>query len=124
MTTPDNNPPPSAPQSQFKAILDKLPLLQFAGAIIIAICATWTTLQITQVNHANQVNNLAAEVLNTKETMRDLKNSHDKQIQEMRSEMVSKTFLDARIDMVLKLQQATREDVNTLRQTLERQHYR
>ncbi len=43
------------PKSKWKEFLDNFPIFQFVGAGIIGLCATWTTVQLTQNSQAAEM---------------------------------------------------------------------
>ena len=54
------------PKSKFKEMVDTFPIIQFVGAGLIGLVATWTTVQLTQ-------NSQAAEIRRNKEEIEQLK---------------------------------------------------
>ncbi|HEX8637363.1 MAG TPA: hypothetical protein VF692_04825 [Pyrinomonadaceae bacterium] len=65
-------------KSNFRQWLDAAPILQFVGAGIIGLCATWTTVQLTQ-------NSQAAEIRRASE-----------RIEKLEKESVSRELFDER----------------------------
>ena len=89
-------------KSAIRRWFDALPILQFVGAGVIGLCATWTTIQLTQ-------NSQAAEIRETRNKVTALEASFDKQKQadekkfdDLRKTIVTKEVFDERTNTILK----------------------
>lgn len=75
----------SSPKSGLKNWLDTFPILQFVGAGIIGLCATWTTIQLTQNSQAAEIrrNSEKIEKLEKESVSRELFDERTKNIENL-----------------------------------------
>lgn len=89
-------------KSSFRRWFDALPFLQFVGAGVIGLCATWTTIQLTQNSQAAEIRETRTKVT-ALETLIDKQNdTHDKKFDELKKSMVTKDVFDERTNTILK----------------------
>lgn len=107
-------PLPEPEKSQWKIWLEKLPLIQWIGAAVVGICVTWSTLQVTQASQIYEINAIKTDNAAFKLYIQNLKNDRDKQLDEIKKDMVTDNLFDERTNMILKqidlLRQERKED--------------
>lgn len=84
-------------KSKWREFLDAAPILQFIGAGLIGLVATWTTIQLTQNSQASEIRRSAEKIekLERESVAKDLFEERTKTIiekQKEQSEMLQKIF--------------------------------
>lgn len=101
-------------KSKLRMFWDALPLLQWIGGGIVALCAAWTTIQLTQ-------NSQAAELRETKNKVAAL----ELQVNNDVDRKVTREVFDERTNAILKQlevnRKENREDLKNLENRLDRQ---
>ncbi len=75
-------------RSKWQGLTEAFPLMQFIGGVIIAVCATWTTIQLTQNSQAAEIRRVSEKVerLEKDSTPRELFDERTKTILEKQKE--------------------------------------
>ena len=81
-------------KSKWKEFLDNFPIIQFVGAGLIGLVATWTTIQLTQ-------NSQAAEI----------RRNHER-IEKLEKESVTRELFDERTKTIIEKQKETNDLIN------------
>ena len=104
----------------FEGFQKYLPSIQWALTIIVAIAVFVLSFKDGQTSQAAQIQDLRSSVEQLKARQSELKTARDKQIDELRADLVTKQNLQDKFDTLLKLQELTREDVKGLRDEIQR----
>jgi hypothetical protein len=86
----------SSQKSKWQSFSEAFPVVQFVGGVIIAVCATWTTIQLTQ-------NSQAAEIRRNGE-----------RIEKLEKESTPRELFDERTRTILDKQKETNDLINKL----------
>jgi hypothetical protein len=85
---------PISQKSKWQAFNEAFPVVQFIAGVIIAVCATWTTIQLTQ-------NSQAAEIRRNGE-----------RIEKLEKESTPRELFDERTRTILENQRETKDLIN------------
>lgn len=96
------NPTSSPEKSKLKIFWEAFPLLQFVGAGIIGLCATWTTIQLSQNSQAAEIRETRSKVTSLENLLDKQNDAHDKKFDELKKTMVTKDVFDERTNTILK----------------------
>ena len=108
------------PNRFFDGFSKYLPVINWALTIIVSIAVFGLSFRDGQTSQAAQISELRNSVEQMKTRQVELKTSRDKQIDELKGDLVTKQNLQDKFDTLLKLQELTREDVKGLRDEIQR----
>lgn len=92
-----------------------LPTIQWLLTIIVAVSVFVLSFRDGQTSQAAMIQGLRSDVETIKARQLEVKVARDKQIDDLREQMVTKTNLQDKFDTLLKIQELTREDLKNLR---------
>jgi len=104
----------------FRRWLEAAPVLQFVGAGIIGLCATWTTIQLTQNSQAAEIRETRQKITTLETQVDRRKEERDKQIDDLRRSTVTREVFDERTNTILKQIELLRAERQADREYFER----